>query len=50
MKNKFYDLDQIFVAFYREELEENPGYVLINYIPASTTHVQRGLYHFRPFS
>ncbi|RXW23980.1 hypothetical protein EST38_g1891 [Candolleomyces aberdarensis] len=41
MKNKFYDLDQIFVAFYREELEETPGYALINYIPASTTHVQR---------
>lgn len=50
MKTKLYDLEQVFVAFYREELEENPGFILINYIPASTTHVRRGMYHVPPFS
>lgn len=42
MKTKFYDLDQVYVAFYREEVDVDPGYILINYIPPSVSGVKRG--------
>ncbi|KAG2011525.1 hypothetical protein CC2G_011629 [Coprinopsis cinerea AmutBmut pab1-1] len=41
LKTKIYDLDKVFVAFYREENEPNPGYILINYIPVGISGVKR---------
>ncbi|TFK18450.1 hypothetical protein FA15DRAFT_675277 [Coprinopsis marcescibilis] len=41
LKNKIYDLDKVFVAFYREEVDINPGYILINFIPLGITGVKR---------
>ncbi|KAF5335930.1 hypothetical protein D9611_006249 [Ephemerocybe angulata] len=35
LKDNIYDLEQIFVAFYRQEVDGNPGYILIAYIPPS---------------
>lgn len=43
MKTRMYDLERVFVAFYREEFGEgDDGYVLINYIPPSIPAVKRG--------
>ena len=42
LKNKIYDVDEVFIAFYREEVDLDPGYVLINYIPPSVSGVKRG--------
>ena len=42
LKNKIYDVDEVFIAFYREEVDLDPSYVLINYIPPSVSGVKRG--------
>jgi hypothetical protein len=44
LKNKIDDLDKVFIGFYHEEYERDPGYVIINYIPPSTSGVKRGTY------
>ncbi|KIM44913.1 hypothetical protein M413DRAFT_442886 [Hebeloma cylindrosporum] len=33
--------DKVFFAFYREELDSEPGYIIINYIPPSVSGVRR---------
>jgi MAP7 domain-containing protein 1 len=43
LKNKVDDLDNVFIAFYREGYELDPGYVIINYIPPSTSAVKKGI-------
>ncbi|KAF9478270.1 hypothetical protein BDN70DRAFT_880130 [Pholiota conissans] len=40
LKTKLSD-DDVFIAFYREELDVDPGYILINYIPPSISGVKR---------
>ena len=42
LKTKLADLDQIFFAFYHEEIDVDPGYIIINYIPPSVSAVRRG--------
>jgi len=44
MKMKIIDLDQVYIAFYREEVGADPGYLIINYIPTSVSGVRRGTY------
>lgn len=41
LKTKIYDVDEVFIAFYREEVDLDPIYVLINYIPPSVSGVKR---------
>ena len=41
LKTKLSD-KAVFVAFYREEVEVDPGYIIINYIPPSISGVRRG--------
>jgi len=42
LKTKIPDLNSIYIAFYREEADVNPAFLLINYIPPSASPVQRG--------
>lgn len=42
LKTKIYDVDEVFIAFYREEVGLDPGYVLISYIPPSVSGVRKG--------
>ena len=42
LKSRVDDLDRVFIAFYREELEVEPGFIIINYIPPSVSGVKRG--------
>lgn len=42
LKSKIDDLDQVFIAFYREEIDVEPGFIVINYIPSSISGVRRG--------
>ncbi|KAF8159749.1 hypothetical protein B0H34DRAFT_704656 [Crassisporium funariophilum] len=41
MKTKLSDLNEVYIAFYREERGHNPGYIVINYIPPSISGVKR---------
>lgn len=42
LKTKLTDYD-VSIAFYREELDIDPGYIIINYIPPSISGVKRGM-------
>lgn len=46
LKHRVDELDQIFIAFYREELgpSEEPIFALLNYIPSNISAVKRGGY------
>ncbi|KAF9523048.1 hypothetical protein CPB83DRAFT_65312 [Crepidotus variabilis] len=41
MKTKISSLEDVFIAFYREELENDPGYIIINYVPPTISAVKR---------
>ncbi|KAH6885551.1 hypothetical protein BKA70DRAFT_1237131 [Coprinopsis sp. MPI-PUGE-AT-0042] len=41
LKTKIYDLNRVFVAFYRMETEFGVGYILLNYIPPCISGVRR---------
>ncbi|KAI3619655.1 enoyl-hydratase carnithine racemase [Moniliophthora roreri] len=41
LKHYITDLEQVYIAFYHEAGKANPGFVLINYIPASVSGVRR---------
>ncbi|RDB20919.1 hypothetical protein Hypma_011949 [Hypsizygus marmoreus] len=41
LKRSIQDLEQVYIAFYREEVDVEPGFLLINYIPASLPAVKR---------
>lgn len=45
LKHRIDELDQIFIAFYREELGpgEEPIFALVNYIPSNISAVKRGM-------
>ena len=46
LKNKISDLDKVYIAFYREEHhdeDDDPGYIIINYIAPSTSSIKRGI-------
>ena len=45
LKNKIDDLEQVYIAFCREQVDLEPAFLLINYIPASVSGVKRGRYH-----
>lgn len=42
LKTRLSDLHNVFIAFYREEVDVDAGYVIINYIPSSISEVKRG--------
>ncbi|KAH9479616.1 hypothetical protein JR316_0008211 [Psilocybe cubensis] len=41
MKTRLSDLNKVFIAFYREEEDVDPGYIIINYIPTTVSGVKR---------
>ncbi|PPQ94645.1 hypothetical protein CVT25_009376 [Psilocybe cyanescens] len=41
MKTQLSDLHRVFIAFYREEVDADPGYIVINYIPTAVSGVKR---------
>ncbi|KAF9268966.1 hypothetical protein L218DRAFT_410550 [Marasmius fiardii PR-910] len=41
LKSQLTDLSQVYIAFYREQVKLNPGFVLINYIPTTVSGVRR---------
>ncbi|CAA7269283.1 unnamed protein product [Cyclocybe aegerita] len=41
LKTKLPDVDEVFIAFYREERDVDPGYIIINYVPPCISSVRR---------
>ncbi|KAF9054328.1 hypothetical protein BJ165DRAFT_1437958 [Panaeolus papilionaceus] len=41
LKTRISDLDEIFIAFYREEVDVDPGFIILNYIPSHVSPVKR---------
>ncbi|KDR67941.1 hypothetical protein GALMADRAFT_257443 [Galerina marginata CBS 339.88] len=41
LKTKLADLNEVFIAFYCEELDVDPGFIIINYIPPHVLGVKR---------
>jgi MAP7 domain-containing protein 1 len=44
LKNKIDDLQQVYIAFCREQVNMEPTFLLINYIPPCVSGVRRGRY------
>jgi hypothetical protein len=46
LKNKINDIHRVYIAFCREQVNMEPVFLLINYIPPSVSGVQRGRYMY----